>query len=134
MRRTPSTTDATEAQLDAVFFALASEPRRRMLDLLKLQPGSTVGAVAAHFEGEFGRFAVMKHLAQLEAAGLVIAERSGRERHLWFDPTPIQWVHERWTTEFSAYFAARLTRLKFMAEGAEVHPFPAPQKRGRSRG
>jgi DNA-binding transcriptional ArsR family regulator len=134
MRRTAAPDDPTEAQLDAVFFALASEPRRRMLDALKAAPGSTVGAVAAHFDGELGRFAVMKHLATLEAAGLVIAERSGRERWLWFDPTPIQWVHERWTTEFSAYFAARLTRLKFMAEGAEVHPFPAPKKQGRSRG
>lgn len=41
----------------------------------------------------------MKHLATLESAGLVISERSGRERLLWFDPTPIQWIHERWTTE-----------------------------------
>jgi DNA-binding transcriptional ArsR family regulator len=134
MRRSAASNDPTEAQLDAVFFALASEPRRRMLDVLKATPGSSVGALAVHFESEFGRFAVMKHLAQLEAAGLVIAERSGRERHLWFDPTPIQWVHERWTTEFSAYFAARLTRLKFMAEGAEVHPLPTSKKKGSSRG
>lgn len=134
MRRSAASNDPGEAQLDAVFFALASEPRRRMLDLLKAEPGCTVGRVAAHFDGEFGRFAVMKHLAQLEAAGLVHAERSGRERHLWFDPTPIQWVHERWTTEFSAYFAARLTRLKFMAEGAEVHPLPAARKQRQTRG
>jgi DNA-binding transcriptional ArsR family regulator len=134
MRRTAAPLDPTEAQLDAVFFALASEPRRRMLDVLKATPGSTVGALAAHFEGEFGRFAVMKHLAQLEAAGLVHGERSGRERRLFFDPTPIQWVHGRWTTEFSAYFAARLTRLKFAAEGAEVHPFPTPRQQGRNRG
>jgi len=58
----------------------------------------------------------------LERAGLVIAERAGREKRLWLDPTPLQWVHERWTTEFSAYWAARLTRLKFAAEGAEVLP------------
>ena len=47
-------------QLDAVFFALASEPRRRMLDVLKAEPGCNVNGVCAHFEAEFGRFAVMK--------------------------------------------------------------------------
>jgi hypothetical protein len=71
----------------------------------------------------------MKHLNTLEAAGLVIAERSGRERLLWFNPTPIQWIHERWTTEFSAYWAARLTRLRYSAEGAEVTRLtPSPKK------
>lgn len=116
-------------QLDAVFFALASEPRRRMLDVLKAEPGLNVNGVCAHFDAEFGRFAVMKHLAVLERAGLVIAERDGRDKRLWFDPTPIQWIHERWTTEFSAYWAARLTRLKYAAEGAEVTRLPSSSSR-----
>ena len=71
------------------------------------EPGCNVNRVCEYLENDIGRFAVMKHLATLEAAGLVIAERSGRERRLWFDPTPIQWIHERWTTELSAYWAAR---------------------------
>ena len=70
----------------------------------------------------------------LETAGLVIAERSGRERLLWFDPTPIQWIHDRWTTEFSAYWATRLTRLKFSAEGAEVTRLPTARTKGRRHG
>ena len=32
-------------QLDAVFFALASEPRRRILDVLKKEPGCNVSRV-----------------------------------------------------------------------------------------
>ena len=120
--------------LDAVFFALASEPRRRILDVLKLAPGCNVNHVCAQFTDDIGRFAVMKHLAKLEAAGLVIAERSGRERRLWFDPTPIQWIHERWTTEFSAYWAARLTKLKYRAEGAEVTRLPTSATKGRRHG
>lgn len=108
--------------LDAVFFALASEPRRRILDVLKLEPGCNVNRVCEYLQADLGRFAVMKHLATLEQARLVISERAGREKLLWFDPTPIQWIHDRWTSEFSAYFAARLTRLKFSAEGAEVVP------------
>ena len=71
---------------------------------------------------DIGRFAVMKHLAKLEAAGLVIAERSGRERLLWFDPTPIQWIHERWTTELSAYWAARLTQAQVPRRGRGSDP------------
>jgi DNA-binding transcriptional ArsR family regulator len=121
-------------RLDAVFFALASEPRRRILDALKKEPGCNVNRVCEYLEDEIGRFAVMKHLATLEAAGLVIAERSGRERLLWFDPTPIQWIHDRWTTEFSAYWATRLTRLKFSAEGAEVTRLPATRTKGRRHG
>jgi DNA-binding transcriptional ArsR family regulator len=114
--------------LDAVFFALASEPRRRILDVLKREGGCNVNRVAEHFDGELTRFAVMKHLATLEQAGLVIAEREGRDKRLWLNATPIQWIHERWTSEYSVYWAARLTRLKFVAEGAEVLPLVAKKK------
>ncbi|MCW5634185.1 MAG: helix-turn-helix transcriptional regulator [Rubrivivax sp.] len=114
--------------LDATFFALSSDLRRRMLDLLKREGGCNVNAVCEHFAGEIGRFAVMKHLAALERGGLVVSVREGRERRLWFDATPIQLIHERWTTEFSAYWAARLTRLKYRAEGAEVRALPVQEK------
>ncbi len=116
--------------LDAVFFALASDPRRRILDILKLEPGANVNQVCGHLDREMGRFAVMKHLAVLEKAGLVFSERQGREKLLWFDVTPIQWIHERWTTEYSAYWAARLTRLKVAAEGAEILPATPNRRRG----
>lgn len=119
--------------LDAVFFALASEPRRRILDVLKQAPGCNVNRVCEAFEGELGRFAVMKHLATLEGAGLVLSERRGRDKLLWFNAAPLQWIHERWTTEFSAYWAARLTRLKYSAEGADVRALPAKTKTGARR-
>jgi len=121
-------------QLDALFFALASEPRRRMLDALKLEPGCNVNHLCELLEPDLGRFAVMKHIATLERAGLVIAERVGREKLLWFDPTPIQWIHERWTTEYSAYWAAQLTQLKYSAEGALVTPLPTRKKEGGRHG
>jgi DNA-binding transcriptional ArsR family regulator len=116
--------------LDATFFALSSDLRRRVLDLLKREPGCNVNRVAAFFAAEVGRFAVMKHLAVLEQGGLVVSQREGRERRLWFDATPIQLIHERWTTEFSAFWAAKLTHLKYSAEGAEVHNLP---NRGKAR-
>lgn len=108
--------------LDATFFALASDLRRRMLDLLKQEGGCNVNRVCEFFAAELGRHAVMKHLATLERGGLLVTSKDGRDKHLWFDPTPLQLIHERWTTEFSAYWASRLTRLKYSAEGAEVLP------------
>jgi len=115
--------------LDATFFALSSEWRRRVLDLLKQEPGCNVNRVCALFEGQIGRHAVMKHLAVLERGRLLVTQREGRDKRLWFDPTPIQLIHERWTTEYSAYWAARLTRLKYSAEGAEVKALPNRQAR-----
>jgi DNA-binding transcriptional ArsR family regulator len=117
--------------LDAVLFALASEPRRRVLDVLKAEPGCNLNRVCEHFEAEMTRFAVMKHVNVLEAAGLVISERTGRDKRLWFNVVPIQWIYERWTTEYSAYWSARLTRLKYAAEGALVTPLPVGKKKGR---
>ena len=121
-------------QLNAVYFALASEPRRRILDALKLEPGRSVNRVCEYLEHSIGRFAVMKHLATLEAAGPFIAERSGRERLLCVGPTPIERIHERWTTEFSAYRTARLTRLKYGAEGTAVIRLPDSRTKGRRHG
>ena len=119
--------------LDATFFALSSDLRRRVLDLLKREPGCNVNRVSEFFADEVGRFAVMKHLSALEQGALVVSQRSGRERLLWFDATPIQLIHERWTTEFSAYWAARLTRLKYKAEGAEVLPLTSKPRRKETR-
>ena len=106
----------TEAEMDALFQALAHEHRRRMLDLIKAQPGVAVGELARHFD--VSRIAVMNHLAVLERARLVLSEREGRTRKLYLNPVPIQLIHERWTSEFSALWASRLTKIKYAAEAA----------------
>lgn len=125
-------------ELDATFFALSADVRRRMLDLLKREGGCNVNHVCEFFSAEIGRHAVMKHLAALERGGLLVTAKDGRDKRLWFDPTPLQLIHERWTTEFSAFWAARLTRLKYDAEGAEVHVLTnhhaSPTRRTRKHG
>jgi DNA-binding transcriptional ArsR family regulator len=103
-----------DRDMDAVFAALAHETRRRILDVLKARPGAGVGEIAAEFD--VSRIAIMKHLAVLEAANLIVSEKDGRTRRLWFNAAPIQMIHERWTTEYSAYWAGELTRLKYLAE------------------
>lgn len=102
--------------MDKVFQALASSVRRQMLDIVREQPGCSVGEVARHFD--VTRIAVMKHLAVLEQAGLLISEKKGRTRSLYFNTVPIQMIHDRWSTEFSALWAGKLTAFKYRIEQA----------------
>jgi predicted transcriptional regulator len=116
-------------EVDAVFSALASEPRRRILDVLRKEPGCNVNRVCEFFA--IGRVAVMKHLAALERASLVVSEKVGRERQLWFNPVPIHRIYDRWTTEFSDYRAGRLARPKYRLESA---PVPLTRVKAGARG
>jgi predicted transcriptional regulator len=103
--------------LDAVFAALASESRRRILDIVKDQPGCNVNHVARFFP--VSRITVMKHLRALEGAGLLVSEKRGRDRRLYFNPVPIQMIYDRWTTDYSALWASGLARLKYRLENQE---------------
>lgn len=95
---------------DRVFKALASHVRRQILDDLKDQP-LTTGTLCSHF-GDIDRCTVMQHLKVLEEAGLVIAERRGRERWNHLNAMPIQDIHDRWIGPHAAAATARLARLK----------------------
>lgn len=99
---------------DAIFAALAHADRRRMLDLLVQAPGLSVRALSSHFA--CSRVMVLKHLRVLAAAELVISERAGRERRLYFNPMPIQLIYDRWTDQYSGFWAARLADLKTRVE------------------
>jgi len=114
----------TDLDMDAVFHALAHEHRRRILDLLKARPGLPVGALAQEFD--VSRIAIINHLAVLERAGLVLSHRDGRSRRLYLNAVPIQMIHDRWTSEYSAHWAQQLTGIKFAAEAAQN------MKRGRN--
>lgn len=103
-----------DSDMDAIFQALANESRRRMLDLVKESPGINVGTLAGEFE--VSRVAVMKHLRVLEEADLIVSEKAGRTRRLYFNAVPIQLIHDRWMTDYSAYWSGNLTQLKFTAE------------------
>ena len=71
----------------------------------------TTGALCGLFP-EIDRCTVMQHLKVLEDAGLVIAERSGRERWNTLNPLPIHDIHERWIGPHAAYAVSVLARLK----------------------
>jgi predicted transcriptional regulator len=100
--------------LDMVFEALAHRDRRRILDVVRNDPGCCVEDVCRHFTTS--RVAVLKHVRVLERAELLVSEKVGRQRKLYVNVVPIQIIHERWTTEFSALWAGKLTRLKYAVE------------------
>jgi len=101
-------------EYDRVFKALASHIRRQMLDTLKDQP-MTTGMMCASFE-QIDRCTVMQHLKVLEDAGLVIAERRGRERWNHLNAMPIHDIHERWIGPHAAAASAKLARFKQSVE------------------
>lgn len=100
--------------MDTVFQALAGAPRRRILDIVREMPGCNVNDVCKYFD--MSRIAVMKHLNLLEEAQLIISQKVGRSRELYFNAAPIQLIYDRWTTEYSSFWASQVTDLKFKAE------------------
>ena len=96
--------------MDEVFRALADPTRRALLDELFRQDGQTLGALEARFE--MSRFGVMKHLRLLEAAGLVVTRRQGREKLHFLNPVPIRLVHDRWVGKYAEPWAAALSGLR----------------------
>jgi DNA-binding transcriptional ArsR family regulator len=101
---------------DLVFKALADVSRRKLLDLLFLKDGRSLKELAAELENEMTRFGVMKHLKQLEQAGLVTTRKQGRETLHFLNPVPIQMVYDRWVSKYSKGWARSLTELKYELE------------------
>ena len=52
-------------------------------------------------------------------AGLIISEKEGRSRRLYFNCVPIQMIYDRWTTEYSGLWASGLTKVKYRVETQE---------------
>lgn len=100
--------------MDAVFKALADPTRRDLLDELFREDGQTLHALEARFD--MTRYGVMKHLRQLEDAGLVLTRRRGREKLHFLNPVPIRLVHDRWVSKYAEPWAAGLSDLKTRLE------------------
>ncbi|MDX6287553.1 MAG: hypothetical protein QOG53_3038 [Frankiales bacterium] len=102
------------SRMDAVFRALADPTRRALLDELFREDGQTLSALEERFS--MTRFGVMKHLKQLEDAGLVVTKRRGREKLHFLNPVPIRLVHDRWVSKYAEPWAAGLSDLKHRLE------------------
>src|SRR6516164_3363403 len=108
--------------MEDVFRALADPSRRQLLDRLNARNGQTLRELC---EGlDMARQSVSKHLAVLEAAGVVTAVRRGREKLHYLNPAPINDIAERW---INRYHQARVDALSDLKRALEDHTMDPPQ-------
>lgn len=101
---------------DRVIAAIADPTRRRILDSLRGLDGQPVSSLAAAV-APLGRHVVLKHLHVLEAAGLVVTRKVGRQRLCYLNAVPIVQLAERWIDDFGLRAASGLLSLKAELEG-----------------
>lgn len=116
---------ATSSSTDAAFAALADATRRHVLELLRDQEQMTAGELAAAFP-EISRPAVSKHLKVLRDAGLLTADRIGREWRYRLDPTLLATIRNDWLATFIPLFDESLGRLKIRVESARRERVSGP--------
>lgn len=100
--------------VDSVLVALADPMRRRVLDLLAAHGEASATALAERLP--VTRQAVVKHLAVLDAAGLVSASRVGREVRYAVQSAALD-ATARWMASLAADWDRRLATIKRLAEG-----------------
>jgi DNA-binding transcriptional ArsR family regulator/uncharacterized protein YndB with AHSA1/START domain len=108
--------------MDEVFKALADPSRRRLLDRLNARNGQTLRELCAGLD--MARQSVSKHLAVLEAAGLVTTVRRGREKLHYLNAAPVSEIAERW---ISRYDQARVEALADLKKALEDTPMDKPE-------
>ncbi|MGV3618721.1 MAG: ArsR/SmtB family transcription factor [Fimbriimonas sp.] len=102
--------------LDRVFHALADPTRRTMVERVAGGP-CTVSDLAAPFDMSLP--AALKHVRVLEEAGLLVTEKTGRERHCRLNPEPLG-AAESWIDQTRREWVGRFQALdRFLAEFPE---------------
>ncbi|WP_144120059.1 ArsR/SmtB family transcription factor [Catellatospora sichuanensis] len=107
--------------VDGVLAALADPTRRQLLDLLAELGEVTATTLAEHLP--ISRQAVVKHLAVLDAAGLVTGRRAGREVLYAVRPAALN-ATARWMAALASDWDRRLATIKRLAEAAERDALP----------
>jgi DNA-binding transcriptional ArsR family regulator/uncharacterized protein YndB with AHSA1/START domain len=111
-----------DGEMDDVFKALADPSRRRLLDSLNAENGQSLRQLCAGLA--MARQSVSKHLAVLEAAGLITSLRQGRERLHYLNAAPISDIAERW---INRYDQARIDALADLKRVLEDTPMSKPE-------
>lgn len=102
--------------VDIVLAALADPTRRQVLDLLAARGHATATTLADGLP--VSRQAVVKHLAVLDAAGLVDSIKVGREVRYAVRTESLD-TTARWMAALAADWDRRLAKIKRLAEAAE---------------
>ena len=103
-------------ELGSILVALADPTRRKLLDLLAAQGEVTATMLAERLP--VSRQAIVKHLAVLDAAGLVSGSRVGREVRYAVRPAALDATARRMAS-LAADWDRRLAMIKRVAEAAE---------------
>jgi DNA-binding transcriptional ArsR family regulator len=101
---------------DVLFRTLAAPTRRGILDLLAERGRLTVGELAAEFP-DLVASGISKHLMELRAAGLVHAERQGRQQLYRINGPAFADALAPWLALYEPYWTDALKRLRDLAEG-----------------
>lgn len=105
--------DPAPGTVAAVFVALADPSRRQVIGVIAARGSATATAVAQ--ELAITRQAVTKHLATLGDAGLVDAERAGREVRYRLRAGPLR-LAARWLDTAAGAWDDRLAAVRDAAE------------------
>jgi DNA-binding transcriptional ArsR family regulator len=108
-------TDAPDAALDRVFFALSDPVRRAILAKLDEEP-LLVSELAAPFD--ISLQAVSRHIQVLVRAGLVSQERTGRISRCRLETGPI-FTAAVWMNRYTKYWQAQFAVLAASLEDIE---------------
>jgi DNA-binding transcriptional ArsR family regulator len=100
---------------DTLFRVLADPTRRQILDLLAVRGPLNVGQLSAEFPGLVAS-GISKHLMGLRAAGLVHANREGRQQIYSLDAGVVTGALAPWLAKYERYSIAALERLRRLAE------------------
>ena len=79
--------------MDTIFKALADPARRTLLDSLRTKDGQSLQDLEAQLD--MTRFGVMKHLAVLEDAKLIVTRKEGRFKYHYLNALPLQQAIDR---------------------------------------
>ncbi|OYU95891.1 MAG: transcriptional regulator [Burkholderiales bacterium PBB5] len=113
----------TDQQLDRVFAALSDTTRRAVLGQLGAG-GATVSELAQPHGMSLPGF--MKHLAVLEAAGLIARSKAGRVVRCELDAAPMQEAAV-WLARYERYWQTQLDALgRYLQHQEDTSPCKTP--------
>jgi DNA-binding transcriptional ArsR family regulator len=110
--------ELSDDDVDRIFHALATATRR---DILRrtIESEQSVSTLAREYDMSFA--AVQKHVAVLEAAGLVVKRADGRERMVRADPTMIARARAL-LVRYEELWRSRISRLDALLAAETTTP------------
>jgi DNA-binding transcriptional ArsR family regulator len=117
----------SEADLDALFAALSDRTRRQVVAELAERGAQPVGELAAAHDMSLPGF--MKHLAVLEAAGLIERVKEGRVVECTLQPEAIE-PAASWLAHYEKFWTDRLDSLaRHLYQQEELQPWKSSASR-----